>query len=88
MIITIEQVIEQCARECDQADKSTHPADLADAIRALAAQYEGCIVAEGSAAIMLFQDEDGVNQIIGADSHPSIVEMLEAKPLYRAREAK
>jgi hypothetical protein len=25
---------EQCAKLCDAADKSTHPADLADAIRA------------------------------------------------------
>lgn len=30
-----DEVIEQCAAICDDADKSTHPADLADAIRAL-----------------------------------------------------
>jgi len=30
----IEQEREACAKVCDDADKSTHPADLADAIRA------------------------------------------------------
>ena len=30
-----ERVREQCAKVCDTADKSTHPADLANAIRAI-----------------------------------------------------
>jgi hypothetical protein len=30
----IQQEREACAKVCDDADKSTHPADLADAIRA------------------------------------------------------
>ena len=87
MRITIAEVIEQAAQiENEAGIYSKH--DLAEAIRALKWQYEGCIVAEGSAAIMLFQGDDDVNQIIAAGSHPSIVEMLDAKPLYRAREAK
>lgn len=28
-------IVEMCAQECDMADKSTHPSDLADAIRNL-----------------------------------------------------
>lgn len=32
--LVAEHEREQCARVCDAADKSTHPADLADAIRA------------------------------------------------------
>ena len=31
--LVAEHEREQCARVCDAADKSTHPADLADAIR-------------------------------------------------------
>lgn len=27
--------VEACAKVCDEADKSTHPADLADAIRGM-----------------------------------------------------
>jgi 3-methyladenine DNA glycosylase AlkC len=30
----IQQELEACAKICDAADKSTHPAELADAIRA------------------------------------------------------
>lgn len=30
-----ERVREQCAKVCDTADKSTHPADLANALRAI-----------------------------------------------------
>jgi len=48
-MITISEVIEEAAREieglCDPLDSET--ARCAAAIRALAAQYEGCIVAEG-----------------------------------------
>jgi len=32
--LVAEHEREQCARVCDAANKSTHPADLADAIRA------------------------------------------------------
>jgi hypothetical protein len=45
-MITIAEVIEQCALEVDHILKpggGTH----GDAIRTLAAQYEGCIVADG-----------------------------------------
>jgi hypothetical protein len=52
-VITIAEVIEQCAKVCEvgvNADKYPSLTDCAAAIRALAAQYEGCIVAEGSLA--------------------------------------
>ncbi|CAB4143051.1 hypothetical protein UFOVP435_52 [uncultured Caudovirales phage] len=45
MTITIAEVIEQCAELCDGYD-TCDPKHIAKAIRALAAQYEGCIVAE------------------------------------------
>ena len=45
-MITIEQVIEQCAQLAEVWDSD---APIAKYIRALAAQYEGCIVA-GAAA--------------------------------------
>jgi hypothetical protein len=32
--LVAQQEREACAKVCDDADKSTHPADLADAIRA------------------------------------------------------
>jgi hypothetical protein len=39
-VITLAEVIEACAQECESFPDAA-------AIRALAAQYEGCIVAEG-----------------------------------------
>lgn len=62
-MITIEEVIEQCAQECEgeavdwlatgeSVDEAYNTALLhaARAIRALKQQYEGCIVAEGDPA--------------------------------------
>jgi hypothetical protein len=40
-MITISEVIEACAQECESFPDAA-------AIRALAAQYEGCIVAESA----------------------------------------
>jgi hypothetical protein len=39
-VITIAEVIEQCAKECEEMGR-------AYATRTLKARYEGCIVAEG-----------------------------------------
>jgi hypothetical protein len=60
MTITIAEVIEQCARIVDQnadaCETKSHAQIVlqsnATAIRALAEQYEGCIVAEGTPLIM------------------------------------
>jgi len=65
-MITLAEVIEQCAKACDKRAKRDFPwasensdryhaqADWAEQcakdIRALAAQYENCIVADGSPA--------------------------------------
>jgi hypothetical protein len=76
-MITISEVIEQCARECESFPDAA-------AIRALAAQYEGCIVAEGESLgdASLFRGHL-VNCDIDADKLP-----LNGKsvPLYRAKE--
>jgi hypothetical protein len=85
-MITISEVIEQRARECDKRAKRDFPwasensdryhaqADWAEQcakdIRALAAQYEGCIVAEGKPVLFAvpWQSQDHLS-------------------LYRAKEA-
>lgn len=76
-MITIREVIEQCAqivdRNADACEPKSHAQIVlqsnATAIRALAAQYEGCIVAERPARM-------------------SIPTLHGDLPLYRAREAK
>ncbi len=101
-MITIEQVIEQCARIVDpSAEHRQNPGDyigeeegmrmlddLASEIRTLAKQYEGCIVAEG----------ERVGDYSGLDTDDCTysvycisIERDEpplGTPLYRAREAK
>jgi hypothetical protein len=62
-VITIAEVIEQCAKACEvgvNADKYPSLTDCAAAIRALAAQYEGCIVAEAKAVAYAAEVDDGV----------------------------
>ena len=59
-MITIAEVIEQCRRivkaECVGFANDDEQLDrIADDIRALAAQYEGCIVAEGD--VWLFYED-------------------------------
>jgi hypothetical protein len=70
-VITISEVIEQCARECDKRAKRDFPwasensdryhaqADWAEQcakdIRTLKAKYEGCIVAEGMPEVYCYQ---------------------------------
>ena len=70
-MITISEVIEQCALEVEPSeDHRNNPNDyiggeetmellatLAAAIRALAAQYEGCIVAEREAVAWQYRDD-------------------------------
>ncbi len=49
-MITLAEVIEQCALEAEAFEPRYDDNRIAEAIRALAAQYEGCIVAELPAA--------------------------------------
>jgi len=92
-MITIAEVIEQCAKECEEIDANPrvalhHAVVCAAAIRALAAQYEGCIVAEGEADAYRWVDHSG---FCGspltryADVAPGHLETA-AVPLYCAKE--
>jgi hypothetical protein len=49
-MIEIKEVLEEAARVCDSVshENPMTASDCAAAIRALAAKYEGCIVAEGA----------------------------------------
>ncbi len=84
-MITISEVIEQCAQIIDQQDVDpSFKHRMSSHIRALAAQYAGCIVAEGESLgdASLFRGHL-VNCDIDADKLP-----LNGKsvPLYRAKE--
>lgn len=74
-MITIAEVIEQCAQVCEGYD-TCHPKYIAEAIRALAAQYEGCIVA----------DSDPDCWICTNTGEPHWSDGKDRFPLYRARE--
>jgi len=78
-MITIEQVIEQVARECEEMGR-------AYAVRTLKAQYEGCIVADSEAigSAHLFRGHL-VNCDVDANHLPLNGKSIQ---LYRAREAK
>jgi len=54
MTIPISEVLEEAARECESLyePQRGEARSCAEAIRALAAKYEGCIVAEGEPLIM------------------------------------
>ena len=53
-MITVAEVIEQCAQIIDQQDVDpSFKHRMSSHIRALAAQYEGCIVAEGNQSFWL-----------------------------------
>ncbi len=86
-MITLSEVIEQCAQECESFPDAA-------AIRALAAQYEGCIVAEGEAVAWQYRDDpwyDG-NKWHESFSLTRDVRLARWKgigdevPLYRAKE--
>ena len=79
MTISIAEVIEQCAQLAEGWDSG---APIAKDIRALAAQYEGCIVAEGE-AVGVYTGKDyeyGYDIINMHDEVPT------KTPLYRAKE--
>jgi hypothetical protein len=78
MSITIAEVIEQCAQACEGFD-ACDPSYIAIHIRALAEQYEGCIVADGEV-----ERYKSVAHSHGTD----LATRWEYIPLYRAREAK
>jgi 3'-phosphoadenosine 5'-phosphosulfate (PAPS) 3'-phosphatase len=83
--ISIAEVIEEAAQLAEGWDSG---APIAKDIRALAAQYEGCIVAEGEADAYRWVDHSG---FCGspltryADVAPGHLETA-AVPLYRAKE--
>jgi hypothetical protein len=56
-VITLAEVIEEAAQLESEAGVYTKH-DLAAAIRALAAQYEGCIVADRATGMMLRDDDN------------------------------
>ena len=72
-MITIEQVIEQCAKAADVVGGK-----VPDDIRALKAQYEGCIVAE--------EEVERYQPVAHTQTDSS--KRWEYIPLYRAREVK
>ena len=98
-MITIEQVIEQCA-QAYEAEAHTWKAwpqagaagrQGATAIRALKAQYEGCIVAGGAPVTYLIELELAALKRDGRRAFVLYTEPVTNGldvPLYRAREAK
>jgi hypothetical protein len=70
-MIPISEVIEACAQMVEGFD-ACDPKHIAEAIRALAAKYEGCVVAEAT-PVYLPQHRDEFDVFA---------------PLYRAKEAK
>jgi hypothetical protein len=99
-VITITEVIEQCAKMVEPTDAHrNNPYDyisgreavevlelLANNIRALAAQYEGCIVADGEpvAEVKRYQQWACDVVLVDAGTH----EELAGKLLYLAKEPK
>ena len=89
-MITIEQVIEQCAQLAEGWDSG---APIAKDIRALAAQYEGCIVAgaaaEREACAKVCEDTDIVDfehcMVLHEDAAKTLTNAAAA---IRARSAK
>lgn len=97
-MITIAEVIEQYAREAERCDGSMHgvldrfmAVLIAGKIRALAAQYEGCIVAGGAPVTYLTETELAALKRDGRRAFVLYTEPVSNGldvPLYRAREAK
>jgi hypothetical protein len=95
-MITIAEVIEQCAHFADAQRidairnrdfaEATLCKEIANDIRDLAAKYEGCIVAEGEASahrwLVRHNDVDG--WVVGHNEPPPYA--IEQQPLYRAKE--
>jgi len=78
-MITVAEVIEQCAQIIDQQDVDpSFKHRMSSHIRALAAQYEGCIVAEGDPDCWISTDTGEPHWSDGANRFP----------LYRAKEPK
>jgi hypothetical protein len=98
MTIPISEVIEACARVCDeQYPYSVFHTDqraaknCAEAIRALAAKYDGCIVAEGEPVCKTHTHMTGGNAGISwsaasIDDTCGLPLMRDGTPLYRAKE--
>ena len=103
-MIPISEVLEVAARECDKlhdallqspgefSDGSRIAAlQIADEIRALAAKWEGCIVAEGKAGAYTILDKlrlpKDVEVRLSENGYvPQLIPRYELTPLYRAKE--
>jgi hypothetical protein len=89
-MITIAEVIEQCAQIIDQQDVDpSFKHRMSSHIRALAAQYEGCIVAEGENDAWLMTDATKAGRVTfvrPSDEHRRLFAQI--NPLYRAKESK
>ena len=88
MTITIAEVIEQCAQMVDTFD-TCDPKYISAAVRTMAAQYEGCIVAEGEAIAWGVPNSRPTERSVLMQSfiykpQSQYPELL--LPLYRARE--
>jgi hypothetical protein len=83
-MIEIKEVLEEAARVCDSVshENPMTASDCAAAIRALAAKYEGCIVAEDT-VIAWKRSVEFAGTGMGAHI-PHDVEI----PLYRSKEPK
>ena len=105
-MIKVSEVIEACARAAEseavdayatrQAVDDAYNMALqhaAEAIRALAAKYEGCIVAEGTPGAYTILDKLTLPKeteiSLSEDGYvPQLIPRYEVTPLYRAKEPK
>ena len=71
--------IEAAARVCDDADKSAHPADLADAIRALPCACACACVPAGSVVVPV----EPSKRMLTASYYPD-VPMEKRREIYKA----
>jgi hypothetical protein len=65
-VITLAEVIEQCAREAEAFEPRYDDNRIAEAIRALIPKYEGCIVAQGAPEVWRYQllaEDQVVNEL-------------------------
>ena len=100
-MIPISEVLEEAAQTVEGFD-ACDPKHIAAAIRALAAKYEGCIVAEGKPEVWCYQllaEDQVVNELFTSINWDVRLKpfgrsgvdhggVATKTPLYRAKEAK
>lgn len=92
-MIKVSEVIEACAQIVEDKVRMVDGAEAAEAIRALAAKYEGCIVAEGKPGAYTILDKLTLPKeteiSLSEDGYvPQLIPRYEVTPLYRAKEPK